>query len=70
MGMAEMEVAITLIGWKLFITLAVSQKPRPDPRLKLPTLDEIKQMRKEVYRRFREALKKRGWQFECMAHHL
>lgn len=64
-----MEVAIALAGWQLFIALAVSQKPKLDPRLKLPTLDEIKQMKKEAYRRFREALKRQRWHFECMAHH-
>ena len=57
-----MEVAIALAGWQLFFALAVSQKSKPDPRLKLPTLDEIKQMKKEAYRRFRQAIK-------AMAHH-
>ncbi len=56
-----MEVAITLAGWQLFIALALSQKLKPDIRLKLPTLDEIKQMKKEAYRRFREALKRQWW---------
>jgi len=65
-----MNAVVVLIGWQLSITLAVSQKPSPNPHLRLPTLDEIKQMKKEAYRRFREALKKQIWQLECMAHHL
>ena len=55
-----MELAVTLVGWQLFIALAVSLKPNPD--LKLPTVDEIKQMRKEAYHRFKRA-------FKAMAHH-
>ncbi|GAI25876.1 unnamed protein product [marine sediment metagenome] len=57
-----MEVAITLAGWQFLIALALSQKPGLDPRLKLPTLDEIKQTKKEAYRRFRQSIK-------AMAHH-
>ena len=57
-----MELAITLVGWQFFIALAVSQKPKPDLRLNLPTLDELKQLHKEPYRRFRQAVK-------AMAHH-
>ena len=52
-----MELAVTLIGWQFLIVLAVSYKPKLDPRLKLPTLDEIKQMKKEAYRRFRQSIK-------------
>ncbi len=54
-----MEVAFTLIGWQFSIMLARSVKL---PDLKLPTLDELKQMKKEAYRRFRQAIK-------AMAHH-
>jgi len=52
-----MKVAVALAGWQFFFALAVSQMPKPDLRLKLPTLGEIKQLKKEAYRRFREAIK-------------
>ncbi|MBA7522498.1 hypothetical protein ES705_14617 [subsurface metagenome] len=51
-----MECAFHLIGWQLSFGLTLCrQKPSPD--LKLPTLDELKQMKKEAYRRFRQAIK-------------
>ncbi len=56
-----MEYALTFIGWQLFFGLTLCrQKPNPD--LKLPTLDELNQMKKEAYRRFKQAIK-------AMAHH-
>ncbi|GAI67751.1 unnamed protein product [marine sediment metagenome] len=62
-----MKVAFAVIGWQFSIMLASPQKP--NPALKLPTLEELDQMRKEAYRRFREAIEKQKQQFECMAHH-
>ncbi|MBA7523081.1 hypothetical protein ES705_15204 [subsurface metagenome] len=57
-----MECALTFIGWQVFFGLThCRQKSNPD--LKLPTLDELKQMKKEAYRRFKQAIK-------AMAHHL
>lgn len=55
-----MECVLTFIGWQVFFGLTHC---RQQPALKLPTLDELKQMRKEAYRRFRQAIK-------VMAHHL
>ena len=64
-----MEVSFVLSGWQFSLALARLRKSYLD--LKLPTLEEINQMRKEAYRRFREALKKKkeSEQFEAMAHH-
>ncbi|MBA7523847.1 hypothetical protein ES705_15981 [subsurface metagenome] len=49
-----MRIAIALIGWQ-FILLAHLEKI---PDIKLPTLDEIRAMKKAAYRRFREAIKR------------
>ena len=57
-----MEYVITLIGWQFFIGLTHCQQRKANPDLKLPTLDELKQMKKEAYRRFKQAIK-------AMAHH-
>ena len=62
-----MKVALALAGWQFSMMLVSPQKP--DPRLILPTEDEIKAMIKECYRRFREAIKRQKQQLECMAHH-
>lgn len=48
-----MECVISLIGWQLFFGLALCRQKD----LKLPTLDELRQMKKEVYRRFRQRIK-------------
>ncbi|MBA7520392.1 hypothetical protein ES705_12488 [subsurface metagenome] len=54
-----MEFVLTLMSWQVFFGLTHCQQ---QPALKLPTLDELKQMRKEAYRRFKQAIK-------AMAHH-
>ncbi len=54
-----MEFVLTLMSWQVFFGLTHC---RQQPDLKLPTLDELKQMRKEAYRRFKQAIK-------AMAHH-
>ncbi len=56
-----MECVFHLIGWQLFFGLTLCRQEH-NPDLKLPTLDELKQMRKEAYRRFKQAIK-------AMAHH-
>jgi hypothetical protein len=53
------EYVITFIGWQVFFGLTHCQQK---PNLKLPTLDELRQMRKEAYCRFKQAIK-------AMAHH-
>ncbi len=58
---------VAVIGWQLSIMLTRQRKP--NPALKLPTDEEIREMIKEGYRRFREAIKKQQQQFERMAHH-
>ncbi len=57
-----MKVAFAVIGWQLSILLARPAPEKKYPDLKLPTLDELKQMKKEAYRRFKQAIK-------AMAHH-
>ncbi|MBA7621318.1 hypothetical protein ES703_28678 [subsurface metagenome] len=57
-----MEYVLTFIGWQVFFGLTHCRQQKPDPRLKLPTEDEIKAMVKECYRRFREAIKKQRGQ--------
>lgn len=52
-----MEYIMNLIGWQLFFGLSFSRQKKDNPALKLPTLDELKQMKKEVLRRFRQHLK-------------
>jgi hypothetical protein len=54
-----MDYTLTFMGWQVFFGLTHC---RQQPALKLPTLDELKQMRKEAYRRFRQAIK-------AIAHH-
>ena len=57
-----MEYVLTFMSWQVFFGLThCRQKSNPD--LKLPTLDELKQMKKEAYRRFKQGIK-------AMAHHL
>ena len=53
-----MELALTLVGWQFSMMLARQKNQKPDPRLILPTEEEIKEMTKECYRRFGEAIKK------------
>ena len=48
-----MEYVMSLIGWQLFFGFTLCLK-KDNPALKLPTLDELKQMKKEAYRRFRQ----------------
>jgi hypothetical protein len=57
-----MECVLTFIGWQVFFGLTHCRQQKPNPDLKLPTLDELKQMKKEAYRRFKQAIK-------AMAHH-
>ena len=57
-----MELAITFIGWQFSVMLAHQKKPKPAPRLRVPTDEEIKAMIKERYRRFREVIKKQKQQ--------
>ena len=57
-GGDEMELVITFIGWQFSMMLARQKKRKRDTRLKLPTDEEIRAMMKEVYRWFREAVKK------------
>jgi len=52
-----MEYAICLLGWQFLLSLTHQQQPKFNPDLKLPTLDEIKQMKKEAYRRFKQDIK-------------
>ncbi len=54
-----MEFVLTLMSWQVFFSLTHCQQK---PNLKLPTLDELKQMKREAYRRFKQAIK-------AMAHH-
>ena len=61
-GGGEMELAITFIGWQFSMMLARQKNQKPDPRLKLPTDEELKEMIKDCYRRFREAIKKQNKQ--------
>jgi hypothetical protein len=56
-----MEFVLTLMTWQLFFGLTLCRQ-KPNPNLKLPTLDELKQMRKQAYRRFKQGIK-------AMAHH-
>lgn len=49
-----MEYAVSLIGWQLFFGLNLCREKKD---IKLPTLDELKQMKKEANRRFRQAVK-------------
>lgn len=48
-----MEYIMTLMGWQLFFGINLCRQ-KDGHGLKIPTLDELKQMRKEAYRRFRE----------------
>ncbi len=52
-----MEYIMSLIGWQLFFGLNLCRQ-KNGQGLKIPTLDELKKMRKEAYRRFRNYLKK------------
>jgi len=52
-----METVMSLIGWQLSFGLNLCRQ-KNGHGLKIPTLDEIKQMKKEIYRRFRQQIKK------------
>jgi hypothetical protein len=55
-----MEFVLTLMSWQLFFSLNHCRQKKvtgDTPSLKLPTLEELKQMRKEAYRRFKQAIK-------------
>ena len=50
-----MELAITLIGWQFILLAHLEKLPHA---LKLPTIAELKLMKKAAYLRFREAIKR------------
>ncbi|MBA7625503.1 hypothetical protein ES703_32933 [subsurface metagenome] len=52
-----MEYVVSLIGWQLWFGLNLCLQKKDNPALKLPSMDELKQMKKEVLRRFRQRLK-------------
>lgn len=52
-----MEAVMRLIGWQVSFGLNRCREKKNNPVLKLPSLDELKQMRKDAYRRFSESLK-------------
>ncbi|MBA7632600.1 hypothetical protein ES703_40149 [subsurface metagenome] len=61
-----MKVAIALMGWQFSLMLTRLMPNFPD--IKLPTPAEIKEMKKQAYRRFREAIKRQREPVKCVAH--
>lgn len=52
-----MELAITIIGWHFILLAHLEKLPH---NLILPTMEELKAMKKAAYHRFREAIRRKG----------
>jgi len=60
-----MELAVTIRGWQFILLAHLEKLPHG---LKLPTIAELKAMKKAAYRRFREAIKAQREPVKYVAH--